>query len=461
MYNDFPKPTLPPPTHVLRSSIPSSIDPEVINASPAPTQSPLPASTQTRSEDSSDVLEPSPQSSIATNKENAAPSGAPIQRPPVPSFSLAPSAASTQTSAPESVAIALPPDLLNSYQQSTTALQKSFAHSPPYTIQRLAELVLYPKKHYRHLPPYLAALSRVVSVSSPVSDFPLPQLQLTAANGGFLTNGDTSMNGITERGGLGSDESLGGALLTPIPWLRRDSNASSTGTQTQSQDQELKSEGTETIEGPNGVGSVETVSVAVHTRPSATETLVPQEVTSSDIDAASSAEKEKTMEQELRSEGAVTQGELLRQEQEAGVVPQGQMTLRRTLLASGAAAVGRDSLSLQDEEDEPPEEHPHARGPDTIGPEDMGPQERSLGGLKVLDMEAAVGRAQSPQPEAKDEKMEGEQDAVKEGGVGGPDAKSEDWEMVDKDTVEEEAKKKEGEGEEDAQSDDVMADSKA
>jgi hypothetical protein len=47
----------------------------------------------------------------------------------------------------------------------------------------------------------------VLSVSSPSTAFPLPQ-NTELPNGGL-------QNGF----GLGSDESLGGALLTPIPWL--------------------------------------------------------------------------------------------------------------------------------------------------------------------------------------------------------------------------------------------------
>ena len=72
-------------------------------------------------------------------------------------------------------------------------------------MQRLLELVAAPRTHYRHLPKFLRAVERVVSVSSSTAAFPLAD----GAAAGF-TNG------------LGSDESLGGALLTPIPWLAGD-----------------------------------------------------------------------------------------------------------------------------------------------------------------------------------------------------------------------------------------------
>lgn len=300
----------------------------------------------------------------------------------------------------------LPPDLLSSYQFSTRLLQTSFAHSPPYTVQRLAELVLYPRKHYRFLPAYLRALDRIVSVSSPVSDFPLPT-GIAGSNNGVLANGDANHNGAQERDGLGSDESLGGALLTPIPWLRHGNGVGSQG------DGELHTEGTETIQGPNGAGSIETVSVTVNGVPSASSashtspnTSTPASPTLSEQSDASTGSSTGSTDQALRDQGAVTQGELLRQEQEAGVVPVAQNTPRRTLLSSGAAAVGRDALSGEhapeagvEATDDRPEEHPHARGPDFIGMEDMGPQQHAVGEQK-LDMEAAVGRSRSPQPTA-------------------------------------------------------------
>lgn len=340
----------------------------------------------------------------------------------------------TQTSVPDASSATLPPDLLTSYQYSTSVLRRSFGSSPPYTIQRLAELVLRPKAHHRFLPSYLAALNRVISVSSPVSDFPLPQLQL-ASNGGFLTNGDTATNGITERDGLGSDESLGGALLTPIPWLRQNTlvpagSGHGNGNGADAASGELKSEASETIEGPNGAGRIETVSVTVNGVPSPTQSLTPHTSSSSSDDGSADRERE-AHERQLRAEGAVTQGELLRQEQEAGVVPVGQQAPRRTLLASGAVAVGRVAQTTTAGEEEKPEEHPHARGPDVIGMEDMGPQGRALGGNRELDMEAAVGRPLSPLPPEKEEKEE------KEGEVKGEEVKEEEEEDVKEDVKDE------------------------
>lgn len=308
---------------------------------------------------------------------------------------------------------ALPPDLLSLYQSATRILEYDFAQSPPYTIQRLAELVLRPRKHYRFLPAYLRALDRIVSVSSPTSDFPLPTLH-SSLNGGFLTNGEAQVNGISERDGLGSDESLGGALLTPIPWLRNQGNMLNPASSTSSSEGELHSESTETIEGPHGAGSIETVSVTVNGIPSASavshssanSSPIASPTLSEQSDASTSSSA--STDAQLRDQGGVTQGELLRQEQEAGVVPVNPaghpMTPRRTLIGGGAAAVGRDApvTGMPTATTEVPmdEEQPHARGPDVIGMEDMGPQPHPIDSAgAVLDMEAAVGRGRSKSPQ--------------------------------------------------------------
>lgn len=316
-------------------------------------------------------ITPEAQPPSSTDKENALP------RPPVPSFgAVIPSAREQPADSP------LPRELYHLYASSRSTLESSFTESPPYTIQRLAELVLHPKKYYRHLPPFLAALDRVVSVTSPVNNFPLAQANIDAA-GGFLANGDPS-EALTEREGLGSDESLGGALLTPIPWLKRENGH-----------HDFRSEGSQTIEGPNGTGLVETVSVSAN---GLTTTTTSEE------------EEPLSHEQALRAEGGVTQGELLRQEQEAGIVPVGQEVPRRTLVPGGTtSAVGHESTLAQEEEQgEKPEDHAHARGPEKIGAEDMGPQDTAIGVTRPLNMEAAAGRAKSPEATRDDKDAEGD-----------------------------------------------------
>ena len=85
-------------------------------------------------------------------------------------------------------------------------LTTTFSTAPPHTVQRLAELFQKPNEHYRSLPKFLRAVQRVISVSSTTDQFPLPSAV------------EYPTTGILNA--LGSDESLGGALLTPISWLR-------------------------------------------------------------------------------------------------------------------------------------------------------------------------------------------------------------------------------------------------
>lgn len=402
VHDDFPLPQIPATALVAQEQVPAPVDPSVIAASPPTgTQSSDPPAPTSQPDDGSESLSfgPLSQSSVDTNKENAPP-----VRPPVPSFSVTPNPPSTPSAQQGQTIIAdspLPPDLLSSYQSSVNILSNIFATSPPYTVQRLAELVLQPRRHYRFLPPFLSALDRAVSVTSPVSDFPLPQFHVTGSIG-FLANGEGA-NGTSDNGGLGSDESLGGALLTPIPWIKkREEEAAAVAAQVQAEgagSQELRTEGEETIDGPHGVGRVETVSVTTNGLSANSQNQSPTVTGHGDGVEATIAH-----DQELRAQGAVTQGELLRQEQESGVVVDGQEAPRHPLLAAGglAAAVGRDTTSLiledqagiAEEADKHAEEHPHARGPDLIGMEDTGPQAPDAT-YRHLDMEAAAGKKES------------------------------------------------------------------
>jgi hypothetical protein len=283
----------------------------------------------------------------------------------------------------------------------TETLITYFSVYPPHTIQRLSELILAPKNHYRTLFSYLHAVDRVVHVTSGANIYPLPaavQDPRALPNG---TGSHTDPNSISWGNStiavpsLGSDESLGGALLTPIPWLRPQSQIAISngngGNHLQELAGEVKTESTETIDGPNGAGSIETVSISVNGIPSAT--------------LSSAANKDNRG--GLRAEGGVTQGELLRQEQRAGVVPAAQLAHSRN---SG------DVDGIRSEEDD---EVPHARGPEEIGMEDTGPQAAGSVGVAMqgIDVEAAVGRraegvAEEPAPttpkrEAEEEMVSG------------------------------------------------------
>ncbi|KAF1851314.1 uncharacterized protein K460DRAFT_373348 [Cucurbitaria berberidis CBS 394.84] len=301
-----------------------------------PAHSELPSRPQTSNAISS-------QESHTTDKENAPPATPP--RPPVPAFST-PSESHT-----------VPQDITTFYASIRNTLSKNFAKHPPHTIQRLAELVLEPKKRYSYLPPYLRALDRVVSVSSPLTIFPIPQAVLPTAGG--LLNGTTSTS-APQTTALGSDESLGGALLTPIPWLQnRGQN-------------ELISESTEMVDGPNGAGRIETVTVGMLAGTSRPESA---QIASSHPDGET-----------LPSTGPVTQGELLRQEQEAGIVLNNPHSLNTSPTRTTFGELEGGGTIIETVEGQ--EEVPHARGPEIIGLEDTGLQKQGGG----LDIEGAIGR---------------------------------------------------------------------
>ncbi|KAL6236197.1 hypothetical protein BDW75DRAFT_229649 [Aspergillus navahoensis] len=178
------------------------------------------------------VHDPNPVPS-SSNKENTTPSGHQTTPQHPPTDLVLPSSSSAERipdSLPASQAGAatatLPAPLLLILQSIQSTLRSLFSSKPPHTIQRLAELILRPNAHYRTLPAYLRALDRVVSVTSSADVFPFPMQSgaATAQPNGSLNGAQTTFSLPDDA--LGSDEALGGALLTPIPWL---SNSSSPG----------------------------------------------------------------------------------------------------------------------------------------------------------------------------------------------------------------------------------------
>ncbi|KAH0536510.1 hypothetical protein FGG08_006635 [Glutinoglossum americanum] len=272
---DFPASSIP------QSSIPLSANPAAPTPQLSITESEAPAS-----QGATSTIE---SASGGSQKENVTPKSprSPLSKPPVPPFSGSPIPfSSSDKPLATTTSDSLQPALQSHLTSIKDTLRNNFSRSPPHTIQRLAELILNPRKHYRTLPSYIRALDRVVSVSSGADIFPLPTATLPNIEGGGLLNGTGSIiGGGGSAGGLGSDESLGGALLTPIPWLQ---NTPALG------QGEVRTESTEIVDGPNGAGSIETVSISMNGISSAT----PQ-----------------------RDAGAAAQGELLRQNQEAEAMP--------------------------------------------------------------------------------------------------------------------------------------------
>lgn len=332
--------------------------------------------------------------------------------------------------------------------EEITSTLGTFKRQPPHTLQRLAELVLRPRQHYRSLPAYLLALDRVVHVTSGAHVYPLQPAVPDMSALSVLANGGSrlSINSSTIAATIGSDEALGGALLTPIPWLARRANGSEDGSEVggsspltgspssgtsqnamsqqhqhmhhqqirqrsptatptgpsgRALDAQLRTESTETIDGPNGVGSIETVSI---------------------------------------QRGSVTQGELLRQEQRMGVIPVSQLARQGAAAqgiaggsngyaASGTATVSAATTHVPSAETKPEadgdndgdvvmaenhaetednEEVPHARGPAEIGAVDLGPQSETtstltMGSDGTVDMQVDVQAATACQPPVVDE----------------------------------------------------------
>ena len=213
----------------------------------------------------------------------------------------------------------LPPQLSSLLSSIHSTLKTSFATGPPHTIQRLAELALHPSIHYRTLPSYLRAIDRVISVSSTADIFPLPSVETAFLNGDGSGNNYLSTNA--------RQDDFNGAALTRIPWLREAPAMAVAGSAP-----DLRTESTAVIDGPNGAGSLETVTVAIN-----------------------------------------DMGNLRRENN-------GSKTDTKPITAA-------KQLRLNFEEDAD-EKTPHARGPEEIGVEDMGPQ----GSSERFDIEAALGR---------------------------------------------------------------------
>lgn len=260
-----------------------------------------------------------------------------------------------------------------------TTLTTSFATAPPHTVQRLAELILRPRSHYRFVGPYLRAVDRVVSVSSGADVFPLVGDRSTARPGTQLPNGTSSSgaSGSSWNTLLDGDESLGGALLTPIPWLQHDPP------------DEIQSDTTPMGDAINGTGPLDS-DPDTHNRSFSGISQGPLE--------------------SLRGTGAVTQGELLRQEQEAGIVPTPEPIGRHPRSTTARATVVEEADSMDTEE------HPHASGPGEVGVEDMGPQGPGDAPGR-FDVDVALGRKPA-QPEL------GTREVVSEDAAEGPPGES-------------------------------------
>lgn len=410
---------------------------------------PLPSSDPAGPSDS-----PSPVPDAQDDKENAGPTS-PLGDTPNASSQPAPTSDATSTTVtgltqPPIAPGSLPGPIAALLDEITSYIMKNFSDYPPHTIQRLAELVLHPKRHYRSLTGYLHALDRVVHVTSGSNIYPLPP---AISDMGQMSNGVGGSTTIAPNS-FGTDEALGGALLTPIPWLSNRSNGADSEDGFNSEDgsldspvstrsepvlhasperqqqhaspqssahpsslqhtnPQIRTDNTETIEGPNGMGTIETVSISVVNG-------VPSMTSSNTV---------------LTSRG-VSQGELLRQEQRAGVVPLNQLVRQQQQQQQARIQSNGNGKDADDDEaapgsspaDEQDPEIPHAQGPEEINDADIGPQRAGTSQsatytigtttdgtsiqLQGIDIEAAVGRhvdgtpLEEPRKSSPDHEME-------------------------------------------------------
>ena len=267
--------------------------------------------------------------------------------PSLTARSTIPDSQSSSISAP---ADALPPQLLSLHSSIRATLEQCFLRAPPFTIQRLVELILYPTSYYKTLPSFLRAIDRVISVSSTTDEFPLPSL---ASNS--LESGETSYLAAQSRP-LNQTDEFNGAALTRIPWLHKDGAIFMNSDRQLMSD--LRTESTSFIDGPHGAGSIETVTVSVNGTPKLSRDPV-------------------TVSSNAQAAGKVAGLEQL-------------------------ASKNSNSIAKDHKAEGLGEEVVHARGPAKIGMEDMGPQ-AAVHGKGGFDIEAAVGRQGQSGSIAKDD----------------------------------------------------------
>lgn len=315
-------------------------------------------------------------------------------------------------------------------------LRTGFPRYPPHTIQRLAELVLKPRQHYRNLVPWLHALDRVVHVTSGANIYPLPQGLPDIGAMSLLVNGadGAGPGGMSidtaSANNLDSDEALGGALLTPIPWLSRtvngdgsdvdddpeasdeagsnnssgsNSNASALTQQQQRQQAQLhlqqrqlegrvQTESTETIEGPNGMGSIETVSVSVNGIPSTGATvasflgMAPRSSNSILSQALPQQQRQRPPQPQQRQQGQTNDDEDTAMKDG----PDSDPTSTPGGTTNDNSTDAGEATPASEEE----EEIPHARGPAEIGPADTGPLSPAVAEL-IASRSASVSGSSS------------------------------------------------------------------
>ncbi|BFZ64041.1 hypothetical protein YB2330_005179 [Saitoella coloradoensis] len=125
-----------------------------------------------------------------------------------------PGGASESAAAPvqgDSPKASLPPDLQALLSRLISVIQRFTG--PPFTVQRIAELIARPREHYSDIGKYLRALERNLSVTSAIDAFPLLPIEPSNDVPRFTDGSSTS-----------------GIALTPIAWTSATAMPSSNGT---------------------------------------------------------------------------------------------------------------------------------------------------------------------------------------------------------------------------------------
>ncbi|CAE6493238.1 unnamed protein product [Rhizoctonia solani] len=95
-----------------------------------------------------------------------------------------------------------------------------FDSAPPFTVQRLAELVVKPRGHYKSVGKYIRALERTLLVTSTHKDYPLDTYALETQNGTQPVVGGAGS--VSSRASTpGPLDVARSPLFTPIPFLHR------------------------------------------------------------------------------------------------------------------------------------------------------------------------------------------------------------------------------------------------
>jgi PPP4R2 len=431
IYHEFPIPIiLPPPPMNIEGELAPDETPRSTGAGLSGETIPassIAASSGPQSSPSISRSTPPPSQIPATSTPSAVPNS---QRTP----SSAPAGGISSTSHPQPTE--LPPPVLSFYRSILGALRSSFPTAPPFTIQRLAELIQHPRQHYKTLPAYLRALDRAVAVSSPATSFPLPVLASMDESGGTYL-----------AGGSAPADDFNAAALTRIPWLKEGggpaaaagqgaggSNVGGAPTSPGGGAQrttDLHTARTERIEGPHGAGSVETVTVgsqrggfvggghfghAVAGNAGGGGRAASQHIPASDGNGNASSDPELAQAPTLPSNAP--EAESTGPDSAMDVESRGSQPQPAEARSPPAAAAVRSPPtttitppppSSSSSSSSPPQPSsssddllPHARGPSEIGMADMGPQPRprprtrspvdNASSPGVADAENALGR---------------------------------------------------------------------